>query len=80
MPLNEQKVINIILDECKTIEERCEGYREELVEIIADIVAAERQHRVHGTNIQQKVTDKCDATGRFLAESREQAKQSDGEA
>lgn len=70
MPLNERKIINIILDECKTIEERCEGYREELVEAIGDIITAERQHRVHGTNIQQKISDKCNATGRFLAESR----------
>ena len=70
MPLNERKIINIILDECKTIEERCEGYREELVETITDIITAERQHSVQGTNIQQRINDKCNATGRFLAEKR----------
>jgi len=68
MPLNERKIIDIILDECKNVGERCVGYQEELVNVIVDIIAAERQHRVQGTNIQQKINDRCNATGRFLAE------------
>ena len=70
MPLNEQKIIKIILEECKSIEERCDGYQEVLVEAISEIITAERQHRVQGTNIQQKINDKCNATGQFLAEKR----------
>ena len=72
MPLNEQKVVAIILDECNSIEERCNGYKEELVETIVDIIALERQHRIQGTNIQQKISDKCNATGNFLAKLRGQ--------
>jgi hypothetical protein len=70
MPLNDRKIISIILDEAKKINQRCDGYKEELVEAIGDIITAERQHRVSGTNIQQKVNDKCNSVGRFLAESR----------
>lgn len=70
MPLNERKIIGIILDECKSVEVRCEGYREELVEVISDIITTERQHRVQGTNVQQRISDKCNAAGRFLAEKR----------
>lgn len=70
MPLTERKIITIILHECKAIEKRCDGYQEELVELITEIITAERQHRVQGTNIQQKVSDKCNAAGRFLAENR----------
>lgn len=73
MALNERKIVSIILEECKSIEERCVGYQEELVAAITDIITAERQHRVQGTNIQQKINDKCNATGRFLAETRGQA-------
>jgi hypothetical protein len=76
--MNEKKIIKIILDECKSVEERCKGYRQELVEVIADMVTAERQHRVQGTNIQQKIIDKCNAAGRFLAEKRGQAKTAKG--
>ena len=67
MPLNDRKIITIILDECESIQERCDGYREELVETITEIIALERQHRVQGTNIQQKINDKCNAAGNFLA-------------
>ena len=70
MPLNERKIINILLDECKTIEDRCKGYQEEIVELISEIITAERQHRIQGTNIQQKISDRCNAAGRFLAEKR----------
>lgn len=70
MPLNQKKIISIILNECESIEERCDGYREELIEVITEIIALERQHRVQGTNIQQKINDKCKAAGHFLSEQR----------
>ena len=74
MALNERKIVAIILEECKTIEERCKGYKEELVAVIADIMTEERKHRVQGTKIQQMINDKCNATGRFLAEGRSKAR------
>ena len=67
MPANERKVAEIILQEVQTLEERCEGYGEVLTEAIVDILTAERQHRIKGTNIQQQVAEKCKATGEFLA-------------
>lgn len=78
MPIKGQKVISIIIDECNVIEERCEGYKEELKEVIADIMMAEGQHRVKGTNIQQIIKDKCNATGQFLANKRGQIKMAEG--
>jgi len=70
MPLNDKKIISIILEECRNIGERCEGYREEIIEVISDIVDYERQHRVQGTNIQKKINDKCNAAARFLSGKR----------
>ena len=70
MPLNDKKIVSIILEQQVAIEERCEGYRQEIVEVIADILAYERGHRVSATNIQQKINDKCNAAGRFLATQR----------
>ncbi len=72
MPLNEKKIIRIILEQCSRVPERANGYRAELVSTVADIIQAERQHRVHGTNIQQKVSDKCGALGTFLARQKGQ--------
>ena len=70
MPINDRKIINIILKECRSIEERCDGYKEELLEVITEIITAERQHRVQGTHIQKKITDKCNAAADFLAKNR----------
>lgn len=70
MPANDQKVIQIILEEMNAVEDRCEGYRDMLTDALTDIIASERQHRVKGTNIQQQVNEKCNAVGQFLAQNR----------
>lgn len=73
MPANDRKVVEIILEEVQHVEERCDGYRMVLADALADIITAERQHRVKGTNIQQWVNQKCNATGEFLAEVRDRS-------
>ena len=78
MPLNDQKIINIIFSECKSLEERCDGYKEEIREAIVEIITAERQHRVQGTNIQQKINGKCQAVGDFLAKNQDLTKVTKG--
>ena len=70
MPLSSKKVISIILEQCTGVEERCDGYREELIGLISDILEYERGHRVSATNIQKKINDKFNATARFLADQR----------
>ena len=71
MPANERKVVEIIMEEVGSLDERCEGYRGVLAEAISDILAAERVHRVKHGNIQQQVTEKCKATGEYLAVNRQ---------
>ena len=78
MPVNSRKVIRILYEELGDIEERCEGYREELIETLAEIIEAERQHQVRGTNIQKQVESKCNAVGEFLARSRSTSKETKG--
>jgi hypothetical protein len=70
MPLNDKKIISIILDQGKTVPERFDGYREEIVSVIADIITYERAHRVERTDIQKKIFEKCDAAARLLNEKR----------
>ena len=72
MPLNERKIISILLEQSTGIEERCDGYREEVIEVITEILEYERSHRVLATNIQQKINEKCNAAARFLATLRDQ--------
>ena len=70
MPLNERKIVSIILEQCVGIEERCEGYKDEIIEVITDIVEYERGHRVSATHIQKKINERCNAAARFLATQR----------
>lgn len=72
MPLNDRRIISIILEQSAGIEERCDGYREEIIEVIGDILEYERGHRVSATNIQKKINEKCNAAARFLARGRGQ--------
>jgi len=68
MPLNQRKIVEIILQELENVEEKCPRYREEIQDVLVDIIEYERLHRVQGTNIQVKINDKINAAGRFLAE------------
>lgn len=72
MPLNDKKIISIILNQCAEIEERCEGYSNEIINVISEILEYERNHRVSATNIQKKINDKCAAAALFLATERGQ--------
>lgn len=70
MALNQQKLVSIIMDEADKLPKRCEGYREEVIETLREIITLEHKHRREGINIKQKIADKCNALGRFLSENR----------
>ena len=70
MPLDARKLITIIKDEAWSVEERCSGYKQTILEAVADILESERKNRVQGGQIQKRVTDLCCAAGSFLAKKR----------
>ena len=70
MALNQKKLISIIMHESGKLPERCNGYREEVLETLCDIITLERQHQREGTYIKQKIADKCNALGRYLSDNR----------
>jgi hypothetical protein len=69
MPLASQRVLTIIFDECRKRDQRFPGYHTELISTLSDIIQLEREHRVQGTNIRQRIADKIDALGRLIADS-----------
>lgn len=79
MPLNERKIISIILEESKQVEERFQGYQTELIDVIGDILGLERQHKISRIRVQDKINDKCDALGTLLKNKRSQAGSDTGE-
>ena len=74
MPLKPGKILNIILDECESIEERYTGYKQHFIDDIIDIMEYERKNLAQGTNIQQLINEKCNSAGKLLTEKRDQTK------
>jgi len=67
MPLNQRKIVEIIIKELASVEERCPGYRDEIQDVVVDILEYEHRNRVQAINIQVKINDKINAAGQFLA-------------
>ena len=74
MPASDQKIVSIMFSEIEAIEERCDGYSDQLKDAVADILAFVREHKINRTNVDQKVADKISATGRFLDDVRKEGK------
>lgn len=70
MPLNE-KIVSLISEQCNKVGERCDGYRDKLIELISGIIEDEEDHRISKMNIQQKINNRFDDAARFLANHRE---------
>lgn len=68
MPMNSGKVLEILLEEVDATDEQCAGYREQLRETVAEIMMVERENIIQRTTIQQKVDDRCEVAGRWLAD------------
>ncbi len=60
------KMIAILKDQCALVPERVDSYRRELMEALADIVHAERDHQIRSTDIQKQVSAYCERLGDFV--------------
>ena len=69
MAYKDEKVVGILLEEAGKVEERCEGYHEELRDAVGDIMTAERQHKFVKMNITGKVGDIVGRVGTYLHKS-----------
>lgn len=70
MSINRVKLLELLLQQINELPERFPGYTEALKETVAEIIELERNHRIKGTEIRIKVSDKCEALGRLLSEKR----------
>ena len=67
MPLNNRRVVQIVLDQVDVVDEKCEGYRNMIKDTLTDIMVDERDHMINGTNIQQRITAKCRSVGEWYS-------------
>ena len=66
MAYKDEKIVRVLLNEASSIEERCEGYREELTEAVAEIVLLERAHLFQRTNIVVDINEIVSRVGAFI--------------
>lgn len=66
MAYNDRKVVSILLEQCKNIEDRCPGYKKEMIDLVSEVLLMERAHLVSKTNISQKISDQVNTVGQFL--------------
>lgn len=71
MSFNREKIVELILNESESIEERCDGYKKKLLDAIVEILKAEREHKVQRTTIQKQVDTACHKVGDFLHRTRD---------
>ncbi len=60
------RILKLKCEEVAAARAGVNGYREELLKHLAEIVAAERSHLVQPTHIQKQVSDKVDTLGQII--------------
>lgn len=66
MSYKDEKIVRVLLEEAAEVESRCEGYREELTEALAEIVQKERAHLFQRSNIVVEIGDIIGRVGTFV--------------
>jgi hypothetical protein len=64
--MDSRKVIDIVLGEASKAEERYPGYRDDLKEVVAEIVSLERQHKFMTRNIKSDIAAQISRLGADL--------------
>lgn len=66
MAYKDEKIVRVLLEEAANVEERCEGYRDELTEAMAEIIQKERAHLFQRTNIVVEIGDVVSRVSTFI--------------
>lgn len=66
MSYKDEKIVKVLLEEISNTKSRCEGYKEEMAEAIAEIVQRERSHLFQRSNIVVEVGDIIGRVSTFI--------------
>jgi len=72
MAYNDKKILEVLLGELKAVPNRCEGYQDEMAELLGDVLQAEREHAIARTNVVKKIGDQVNTVAMFLHRTRGQ--------
>ena len=70
MAYNHRKILQVLEDELSKdkfiVEDRCDGYKDELLHLLAEILDLERDHMINSTSIVKKIADEVNKVGMFF--------------
>ena len=69
MSYNDKKIVNILVEHCKSISPRS-NYPDEMVELLGEVLKLEREHALARTNITAKIGDQINTLGMLVSTSR----------
>jgi len=70
MPFKDPKVVQVLLAETSKLEERCDGYQDEMRHLLGDVLNFEREHEIVRGPVVKKIEDKVTALGELLYKAR----------
>lgn len=68
MSYKDEKIVKVMLGEVANVDERCDGYHEELAEALGDIVQRERSHLFQRSNIVVEIGDIIGRVSTFVGQ------------
>ena len=69
MAYNDEKILNILNQHINDLEEKCVGYKEEMRDLVKNVIRIETEHSVSRTNVSQKIEESIISVGKFLKEN-----------
>mgnify|MGYP001372004640 CR=1 FL=1 len=70
MAYNDKKILKVIAREIERLPEKCPGYQEEMMLLLAEVLTYEHEHSIARMNIVQKISDQVNNVGQFLYNAR----------
>ena len=69
MAYNDEKILQILNQHINDLEEKCVGYKEEMRDLVKNVIRIETEHSVSRTNVSQKIEESIISVGKFLKEN-----------
>ena len=70
MAYNDNKILEVLLEELKEVSERYEGYRSDVAHLLGDVLNFEREHAISKINVVKKIGDQVNTVGMDLFRAR----------
>ena len=66
MAYNDRKILGVLLGELTDVPERCEGYREDMMHLLTEVLNLEQGHAIKRIDIVKRIGDQVHTVGMSL--------------